>query len=297
MKPETMDARDTELRRALVATVDLTPFTRRRPSKLLVIGALVTFAAAGALTGGGVAFAAASQIGTLSAAANYELSEAAQSLTTSSAGNLLGAPIANTAEGTLEVPLVSGPDAATNVVLGFECKDPGTYTVKLDSTTVAREKCEAIAPLSGIGNGGVVYPDDGKAAVVQDVTLPAESPSAILIPTNANTTALTIDGPNSGRFATWISWVVIPPLAPSAAEQAELADGVVTRAEYLAAMNRFIGCVTARGFSLSEVDMTGPLVGFTFQSSTPAAAGAETRCFDTEAEGVHAKWIEEGEGR
>ncbi len=294
MKPEDRDARDGELRRILVATSDLVPLMRPRPSRRVVAVLAVGFVLAGSLTGGAIAVAA--QTGAPSGATNYELSEAAQTRTTSSAGTLLGAPIAETATSTLEVPLTSSPATANNLVIGFECQEPGTYTVKIDSTAVAVEDCAPIAPISGIGNGDVVYPDDGKPDVVQNVTLPADTPSAVLIPTTSATTALTITGPNAGRFAVWISWVRVPPLTPSATEQAELADGVVTRAEYLAAMNRFIGCFTAGGYTLSDVDMKGPLVGFTFDSSEPAAAGAATRCFDTEAEGVHAKWIEEGGG-
>jgi hypothetical protein len=295
MKPEDQDARDAELRRLLVATSDLVPLMRPRPSRRVVAVLAVGCVLAGSLTGGAIAVAA--QTGTPSGATNYELSEAAQTLTTSSVGTLLGTPIAETATGDLEVPLTAAPARANNLVIGFECQDPGTYTVKLDSKVVAREKCGPVAPLSGIGNGDVVYPDAGRPGVVQRVTLFVGAPSAVLIPTSPDAVALTIAGPNDRRFAVWVSSVRIPPLTPTAAEQAELADGVVTRDEYEAAMNRFFGCLTAKGFSVSDVDLKGPMIGFVFDSSNPAAAGASTVCFDTEAEGVHAKWIEEDEGK
>ena len=295
MKPEDRDARDGELRRILVATSDLVPLMRPRPSRRVVAVLAVGFVLAGSLTGGAIAVAA--QTGAPSGATNYELSEAAQTRTTSSAGSLLGAPIVETATGSLEVPLVAGPTAANNLAIGFECQDPGTYTVKLDLKIVAEEKCGPLAPLSGIGNGDVVYPDAGTPNDLQHVTLFVGTPSAVLIPTSPHITALTIVGPSAGRFAVWISWVRIPPLTPTAAEQAELADGVVTRDEYEAAMNRFFGCLTAKGFAVSDIDMKGPTIGFVFDSNNPAAAGAATVCFNTEAEGVHALWSEEDGGK
>jgi hypothetical protein len=49
--------RATEFRRALVATADLAPYIRPRPSLKLVVAAVAAFALAGALTGGAIATA------------------------------------------------------------------------------------------------------------------------------------------------------------------------------------------------------------------------------------------------
>ena len=292
MKPDTGSLRDTDLRRMLVATADLTPLIRTRPSRRVVVAAIAAFALAGALTGGALAVSATNK--PPSTATEFDVQYAAQRAAIASGGTLLGTPISTAAGGQLQLPLIDRPSAANNLVIGFECQDAGNFTIRLDSKIVATETCFLPPTVSnGLGDGGVTQSPPLKPGGVERVTLPTGEASAILLASTDHSTALTFSAPGNPQFAVWISWVHIPKITASAAERAELADGVITRAEYLAAFNRVVGCMSALGHPLADVDESGETVSFSFDPGDPAIDADFNRCFQTEDALVREMWLKE----
>jgi hypothetical protein len=283
MRPETGSRRDSDIRRILVSASNLAATTHPRVSRRLVAVLAIAFVLAGSVTGGTIAIAATAHAPSTST--DFELGFEAKTLTTSSLGTLVGKPIAEAASSMLTVPLDPRPAAASNLVVGFQCNDQGTYTFRLGSRTVAVEKCQS---------GETVYPDAGTTNVVQRVSLSTNAPSAVIVPIAQSATSLSVQGP--GRFEVWVSWVHISPLLPSAAEKVALADGMITLDEYVAAANQVVGCMNAEGYSLtlSNVPGKGHHFGFAYDSQNPAANHAFTRCWGTQYKAVELKWIAQG---
>jgi DNA-directed RNA polymerase specialized sigma24 family protein len=293
MKPETASPRDNDLRRMLVATADLTPLIRTRPSRRVVVACVAAFALAGALTGGALAVSAAGKAP--STATEFDVQYAAQRMAAASDGTLLGTPTSVAAGGQLQLPLIDRPSGANNLVIGFECQEAGKFTTRLDSKIVATETCYLPPTVSnGVGDDGVTQSPQLKPGDAQRLTLPTNEASAILLTTTDHSTALTFGAPGDRQFTVWISWVRIPKLTPSAAEKAELADGVITRAEYLAAFDRLVGCMTASGHPLTDIDESGETVSFSFDSLGDPVIDADfNRCFETEDALVREMWLKE----
>jgi hypothetical protein len=293
MKRETESPRDNDLRRMLVATADLTPLIRTTPSRRVVVAAIAAFALAGALTGGALAVSATNK--PPSTATEFDVQYAAQRMAIASGGTLLGTPSSAAAGGQLQLPLIDRPADANNLVIGFECGEAGVFSIRLDSRTVATESCSLPPTVSnGLGDGGVAQSPPAKPGGMERVTLTTNEASAILLAVTDHPTALTVDAPGDPQFAVWISWVQIPKLAPSAAEKAELADGVITRAEYLAAFNRLVGCMTASGHPLTDIDESGETASFSFDPDGDPVVDADfTRCFQTEDALVRQMWLKE----
>jgi hypothetical protein len=293
MKRETESPRDNHLRRMLVATADLTPLIRTTPSRRVVVAAIAAFALAGALTGGALAVSATNK--PPSTATEFDVQYAAQRMAIASGGTLLGTPTTVAATGQLQLPLIDRPADANNLVIGFECGEAGVFSIRLDSRTVATESCSLPPTVSnGLGDGGVTQSPPAKPGGMERVTLPTNEASAILLAVTDHPTALTVDAPGDPQFAVWISWVQIPKLAPSAAEKAELADGVITRAEYLAAFNRLVGCMTASGHPLTDIDESGETASFSFDPDGDPVVDADfTRCFQTEDALARQMWLKE----
>jgi hypothetical protein len=292
MKPETASPRDNDLRRMLVATAELTPLIRTRPSRRVVVAAVAAFALAGALTGGALAVSAT--VKSPSTATEFDAQYAAQRMAIASVGTLRGTPTSVAANGQLQLPLIDRPPGTNNLVIGFECQEAGKFTIRLDAKVVATETCYLPPTVSnGLGDGGVTQSPPVKPGGVERVTLPTNEASAVLLAITDHPTALTFSAPGDPQFAVWISWVQIPKLTPSAAEKAELADGVVTRAEYLAAFNRLVGCMTAFGHPLTHVDESGETVSFSFDPGDPVIDADFNRCFQTEDALVREMWLKE----
>jgi hypothetical protein len=101
---------------------------------------------------------------------------------------------------------------------------------------------------------------------------------------------------NGVRFAVWLSWAYIPRFTDSVAQRQELADGVVTRDEDLAAFNRFAGCMAALGHPLVRVT-TGLVPGYS-EDAPALTDGVDSRCYSTEYRHVDAQWqIEISDGK
>jgi hypothetical protein len=252
--------RAAEFRQALVATANLGPYVRRRPPLKLVIGSLAAFALAGALTGGALATVTRPDPGTLASQAG--VAGAGEQMTTQQDGTLIGAPFVRSGSGTIAIDVGKRPAGATGLMEGFECTDPGTFVIQIDTRTVETETCSATdAPSDSSGELGVQGNGDH---------------------------LYTATASGSARFSVWLSWVHIPRFAPSAAEKGELSDGVVTRDEDVAAFNRYEGCMGAFGHPI-DVPPTAVVPSYSVDDSA-ANDGSDNRCYATEYAAVDSAW-------
>ncbi len=264
MSSEPTSDRSAELRRALVATADLAPYVRPRPTRKVVVAAIAAFTLAGALTGG--AIASASTVSAQQSAIYAGVRSAAVSQTSVNDGTLLGTPILRSGSGTISIDLGKRPADATGIVLGFECLDSGTFSETTDGQKAPPILCE------GDNIGGPLADDEPSGSG-----------------THHN---LTIAGPANARLVVWVSWLKQKPIQPSAAQTAELADGTITRAEYLAAFNRYVGCMAAAGYPLDGFSEDGESVAYS-PTDAQIDSGADNRCYRSEFNGVDGRWQEQ----
>jgi hypothetical protein len=250
--------RTAEFRQALVATATLGPYVRRRPPLKLVVGSFAAFALAGALTGGALAHVSVADPGVL--ASQAAASGAGRYEVAMEDGTTVGRPIVVTGTGSQSVHLGRMPAGATDLAEGFVCIDAGRFVGFLDSKQY--EAYPDCAPTS-TGAGFVTVPSSGDHI-------------------------LTMKAPTGARFTLWLSWAKIPRLVESGAQAQELADGVITRDEDLAAFSRYEGCMGALGHPI-DVPATSIVPSYSVDDSA-VADGSDTRCYVTEYRGVDEKW-------
>ncbi|MCU1506913.1 MAG: hypothetical protein JWP05_1882 [Microbacteriaceae bacterium] len=248
--------RDTELRRTLVAVANADTTLRIRPRTRTVIAAIAAFALAGALSGGAVSAIA----NTLSNQPS-EI-DSARAMVQSVVGThdlLLGTPRSYSGMGNTVLDLGRAPAGANGIAIGFDCIDRAQLSVTVDSSMVSDGTCE--------GTSG------------QEIQI-----------VGASTHSMKITSPGSNRYAVYAAWVrKPPPPGPSAAQTAAMSDGKVTRAEYLAAFNRYAGCMTAAGYPLQAVP--DDYVYYPYAITDDAvSSGADDRCYPSEFQQVDAAW-------
>jgi hypothetical protein len=257
--------RTTALRSLLVETVDTAPARRGRLRPRWVVAAIAAFALAGAGTGGAVA-----------AFATAEADEPDESITISAqafASSILGShaqtfgtPFIVTGSGKVVIELGERPEAATSLLLITDCIDFGRLDYAIDGEWYGSSECVddgSGMPPGGGGGGFTAVPGDG----------PHE---------------LSIEG--TARYVVWAAWAADEPAPqPSAAQQAEMADGVVTYEEYHAAFDRFAACMSAAGYPVQGAGQLGDLM---YYSTSDAAytAGVDRQCYESEFMQVDSTW-------
>lgn len=246
----TTTPRDRALRALLVDRVERSVRRRRWLVPTVGIGA---FVAAGALTAGAL-------VGTGLLQQSLAPEDAAALVGTGAAGDvtLLGAPVARVSDGPTSLTLPGRPSGAEHVAVGLQCAPTGTASV-----TVAGG-----APTTADCGTSVVLPVRADAAGRQTVRVEHEGPMTV-----------------------WASWARPDPVpGPSPQQQAALEDGVVTRSEYVAAWDRYVGCMRASGH---PVDL-GPEQPVVFAIGIPVeAVQADGRCGPSELSDVDSMWQSE----
>jgi len=265
--------RSSAIEQLLVDTVESTPLVRqrtiRRPSARTTIAAIAVFAVAGALTGGAVATAAAPNSQQLEI--NAAVQAAGVSWAADEDSRLLGKPFTASGSGNVLIDLGERPLGANAIVEGSVCTDPGTFNEGVDGAVTSQTVCDSSD--TGAGNPG----------------------SSSYSVTNDGSHQFAFSTTAGARFTVWLSWIYYPTLSPSAAEKAAIADGVVSRAEYLAAFNQYAGCMAAAGYPMGEVDQTAPVIQYT-TSDAAVSSGADNRCYQTQFGAVDALWQTEDGG-
>lgn len=258
-----MTDRTSELRHALVTTVDATVNQHRMPRRYVAIAAIAAFALAGAATGGAVA---ATFTGTDDPTEErVQLSgRLGQEIIVGTHADLFGDPINFLGQGTTVVDLGEMPVGATTLAFSMDCVDPGEYATSIDDRPIGTEQCTADS-IAQVGGGGGQLGVDGSGAHT-----------------------LTISGP--GRYIIWAQWSAEHPVPPSSAAQTEaMADGVVTREEYVAGWDRYNACLNGAGYYIVGGDREAPFM----TGGIPSAAvddGTDRRCYEPEYMLIDMNW-------
>lgn len=261
MNPET-HPRDEVLRRLLVATIDSGP-APVRPRWKVAAASVGAFALAGALTGGALASVGASPAHNQQFDAPLEISTPP---ILEDDVRILGTPLYVTGRQPAVVDLGAAPAGANALAVAIYCLDVGSYRVNFDGRFEFGLACTPEDGRPSTGGGGEVAPFDGSA--------PRE---------------LSIDL-DSGGYAVWAAWVDRPANAePSAIQQGALADGVVTREEYVAGFERYVACMADLGFTVSYGDTDREIIGYTILGNS-GDSGAANRCYEAEFHLVDVEW-------
>lgn len=254
MKPESSN-RDAELRRLLVATADAP--APARPRRGLLAAAL-----AGCVLLGGVAGAVSATA--VSQVSNGTDPSATWVLSSARPNSVLLSPVfhlAGSGDGSLQIG--EAPVGASGVVIVTRCESAGSLDQVLDGEWVGGVVCND----GSSGGGGWVNRVEGGGQHL-----------------------LEINAASDAHYQVWAAWVKEPPMPEASAQQlAEIADGVVTREEYLAAFNRFAGCLGAAGYDMSGFPQDDPILRY----SIPGAAvsdGSDERCYIQQFEQVDLAW-------
>jgi hypothetical protein len=266
---EDQSDRTAELRRALVATADAAPYLRPRPRKKVVIASIAAFALAGALTGGAVSAAAATSNSDAALGRLMQLEARAQLKENN--GHLVGSPFAFEGSGKKSFDLGITPVGANSLVEVFQCLDAGSFNGSLDSSAA------------------LDIPVSCSHADTQGSPMVAEEPVH-----GSGKHSFTIESHDSARYAVWLSWASVPVVTASPAQAAAVSDGQVTRAEYVAAYNRYAGCMAALGYPIGDVPQSTIVISYAIVNAA-VSDGADATCFPREYEQVDEKWQIENE--
>ena len=256
-----MTDRTTELRRALVATVDAAPYERPRPRRWVAVAAIAAFAVAGSVTG--FATATVSQASTTEQPSE---ATAAWVLSYARANSEFLGPIQHLeTSDSADFSLGVSPAGASGVVVVLSCSGTGKVSQLIDGGMTMTMPC---AQSNGGGAGGMFpVPGGGEHTLRFEVS-------------------------GGAKYEAWVAWVREPPLPePTLQQQLEISDGVVTRAEYVAAYNRYIGCMAAGGYDVGGITQSDDAVLLSYV--VPDAAvndGTDEFCYETEFKQVDIGW-------
>ncbi len=242
----------------LVATASAAPTRSRR--RWSVAGPIVAFALAGALTGA----VSAAALSTPAQEPDVNV-EAMTSALVYDDTQLFGAPALLSGQGNTTVQLGAKPEGATELVVAFQCEDPGRFDFLLDGVIVGTSICDEEST-SSAGGGSFFTVGDG----------------------DTHTFAVVTD--EQSRYVLWASWAAraVPPAASQAQAEA-MADGQVTDAEYRAAFARYSECMTKAGYPLLGVNDAGTVITYS-NSNEAVTSGVEGRCYALEFGQIDAAW-------
>jgi hypothetical protein len=250
------------LRAELVALAsDSAPRSRTVTTGRIAVAAVLAFALAGATTGGAVA-----ATGMLTPTSTVEYSMEELRVITFPGAEMLGAPLVVTGSGETVVRLDDRPEEATGLALRVKCIDPGRYVIMIDELPDGWIQCDP-------GDEGVSSP----GGFSQLTELSVEAPESV-----------TVRGQGDDRYVIWVSWVISAwAIEPSEAQAAALADGVVTREEYIAGLDRYVACMEASGWSVAVVDRAAEVVEYSIEA---LAGDDDARCYTAEFYEIDMAW-------
>ncbi|WAB83458.1 hypothetical protein OVN20_10370 [Microcella daejeonensis] len=256
-----MSGRDAALRAALVALATERPQPRRARPGITVLSAVLAFGLAG--VGTGAAVAATSSAPENRTVIDVNIAEMAQA-NLESATPLFGAPVIVTGMGTTVLDLGGVPAGATALAVRLNCLDDGRFDIEIDGEREGWLECDG---------------EPGQAGYFSQFDVAGDGSRSV-----------SIVGDDDGRYELWVAWSA-PPAAPEASgtQQEALADGVVTREEYLAGLDRYQACIEAAGWFFMVVDRDAPIVEFSFEAGA-VGDGSDLRCYAAEFEQVDIAW-------
>ena len=225
--------------------------TRRR-RRVPVWAALAAFALAGAATGGAVSAAAITQPDSPSVATKDMF------LGLLRGGHTVGPLLSREASGPTQLDLGPRPDNATGIVTFIQCDGAGGFVQTLGGEVQLRQQCESN---SDLGFSTDNDPTDSTVSMDADAGL---------------------------TYTIWAQWFMTPaPAQPSTAQQAAVADGVITEAEWHEAVDRFAACMSGAGYPLLQYAYDPLSYGM---STDAERTGAVERCQESELNQVEKIW-------
>lgn len=247
--------RDIRLRALLVDRVEA-PAPRRR--SLFV----VTVAAVALLSGATGASAAALTLAPAPQTSRAD-SRLAESLVLSAArpNSVLAGEVLSVSGKAGTAELGPRPDDATGVAVAAVCVGIGEYKILLDGSLTMGGTCTS----ESSGGGRIVLPVDDSGSHALDLDADAE-------------------------VQIWAAWVREPP-RPTASEQqlSEIQDGVATRDEYVAAFNRYAGCMGAGGVDIRPADPDAVIFHFAIPDAA-VSSGTDELCYESQFMQVDMAW-------
>jgi hypothetical protein len=228
--------------------VDRVERSARRRRWTVPVISIGAFLVAGSLTAGAL-------VGTGLLQQSLSPEDAAMLVQTGSAGDvtLIGSPVVRVADGPTSVTLSARPSGADAVAIGLQCAPAGSATVTVTGG----------APTT--------------AACGTSITVPVET---------KKWPSVRVD--HDGSMTVWAAWARPDPVpGPSPEQQAAVEDGVVTRPEYVAAWDRYVGCMRASGHPV----VLGPEQPVVFAIGIAVeGTQADARCGAAELTDVDAMW-------
>jgi len=245
--PDFDSDRLTAIRTALVEQVSV-----RRARRIPVWAAIAAFALAGAATGGAVSAAALTRADPPTTVAQDMF------LGLLRGGHTVGPLLSRPVTGSTTLDLGARPANATGVAIYLNCGGSGGFVATVGGERELRQECDK--------NSGIGFSTDN-------------DPTA---------TTVSIDADGGLSYTIWAQWFTTPaPARPSSAQQAAVADGTVTEAEWHEAVDRFAACMSGAGFPLLSYEYDP----FSYGMSTDAErTGAVERCQQSELSTVEKIW-------
>lgn len=268
MNPEpSAEVRDDALRAVLVNKADAakTRRPRTRMTRRALIASVAAFTLAGGLTGGAVSAVALASDHARTTVIDVDTSVRQRAVLGDA--RPMGTPFTYVGSGNVVLELGAPPEGATDFIYLISCQEPGTFVKMLDGdeSTRSTTTCDEQAASSSFGGSGGQFAASGGDSHVLTIT-------------------------SSARYSVWGTWAAEPaPPTASAAQNAAMEDGIVTRDEYVVAYQRFSACMSEAGFPLVFVDLNKTVIEY---STTQEAEtdGASARCYGREFLEVDQAW-------
>lgn len=225
----------------------------RRRRRIPVWAAIAAFALAGAATGGAVSAAALAHSDRPSATITQDMF-----LGLLRGGHVVGPLLSRPVTGSTTLDLGARPANATGVVTFMKCNGSGGFVATVGGDNELRQQCNE--------NSGMGFSTD----------------------TDPTTTNVSIDADPGLSYTIWAQWFTTPaPAQPSAAQQAAVADGVITESEWHETVDRFAACMSGAGFPVLSYEYDP----FSFGMSSDAErTGAVERCEQSELSAAEKIW-------
>ena len=256
-------SRSGALRAELVKHVAETRPTRPLAhSGRVAVAAVLAFALAGATTGGAVA-----ATGVLTPPTSVDLSMDVIQFIGDPRTEFIGVPLVITGTGETNVQLGPRPDGATAIALRVACLDLGRFDVFVDDRLDGWIECDSERVIEGSAMGDY--------SMVYELT-------------DAGPQSITVRGASLDRYVIWVSWAVAAaPVEPSPTQVDALADGVVTREEYVAGLDRFITCMAESGWTVAVIDREADVIDY----SIDTVSGFDDQlCYESEFYQLDMAW-------
>jgi len=269
MTPDTdprISSRTAALRAQLVAQVaESASRPRTVTTGRVAVAAVLAFALAGATTGGAVA-----ATGMLTPTSTVEFSMEELRVISFPGAEMLGAPLVLTGSGETVVRLDDRPAEATGLALRVQCLDVGRYDIVINDVPESWVQCDTAS--EGVQSAGGF-------SQLFDLSFDLSGDGA---------QSVTVRGQGADRYVVWVSWAVLPaPVEPSEAQATARADGVVTREEYVAGLDRYIACMEASGWSVAVGDRAADVIDYSIEA---ISGDDDARCYAAEFMELDMAW-------